>query len=598
MLNQQKNHQETKTDVWSIMLPIKPQIHLAIVLSVISCIASMVLLLSLSRLIHGLLTITDYNYWFDLILIFVFASLAFILRLQAFNQSHFASFRLETILRERLTQALARAPLGFLSTLGSGAIAKILKDDVRNLHVFVADSTPLYARAYFLPILTFVVLCWIDWRMALAAFAVLAVGMIILSIAMRNSTTLHQQYNLAREDISNNTIEFVQAMPVVRVFGGDDYSFQSYRNALHRFNQIVVNWYQQSGWSARTSLLVLNPLPTLVVLIWTGLYFWNQHLLTFSQWQATLLIGTGMAEALMPYMSLYHMIEKAKISIERIDQLEQAPQLPVTEFPQQPQHFAIEFKNIFFKYTDRTDWALYDVSFCIPQNHFTAVVGASGAGKSTLAKLIPRFWDVDQGEICIGDVNIKEMLPEDLMAKISMVFQDNFLFSGTIAENICLGLDKVDEAVMIEAAKLAQIHDFIMSLEKGYQTLLGERGASLSCGQIQRLTIARAILQNRPIILFDEATAYADAENEALLMQAIQQLVKNKTVLMIAHRLSTIQHADNIMVFDQGKLMESGSHQQLIEQQGIYAGLWHTSQTARQWKINTISQPEQEENQS
>ncbi|MCH4246315.1 MAG: ABC transporter ATP-binding protein/permease [Acinetobacter populi] len=460
-----------------------------------------------------------------------------------------------------------------------------MQDDVKSLHAFVADATPLFARAYVFPVLTFLALLWFDWRMALLSVAILIVGMLIMSLVMKNHDEMNKVYNQARENVNGAVIEFVQAMPVVRTFDGGQKSSRRYENALYAYKVILSNWYKQSGLTARISMLILNPLPTFVILLIVGIYLWQHGQLSFEVLVATLLLGTGMVESLMPYMSLYHLIEKSKISATRILELLAVAPLPQTEHSKTPEQHSIVFEHVNFRYPERQILALKDINFTVPEYSFTALVGASGAGKSTVAKLIPRFWDVDSGAIKIGGINIKDIATTDLMAQVAFVFQDNFLFSDTIANNIRLGVPHATEEQIREAARLAQADEFIRNLNDEYDTQVGERGANLSGGQRQRITIARAILQNRPILILDEATAFADAENEALLMQALKNLMHGKTVIMIAHRLATIQHADQILFFDQGELIEQGTHQQLLQKQGRYAELWQAFQQAQHWHI-------------
>lgn len=396
---------------------------------------------------------------------------------------------------------------------------------------------------------------------------------------------MNKVYNQARENVNGAVIEFVQAMPVVRTFDGGQKSFRRYENALYAYKVILSDWYKQSGLTVRISMLILNPLPTFVILLIIGIYLWQHGQLSFEVLVATLLLGTGMVESLMPYMSLYHLIEKSKISATRILELLAVSPLPQTEHSKTPEQHSIVFEHVNFRYPERQMLALKDINFTVPEYSFTALVGASGAGKSTVAKLIPRFWDVDSGAIKIGGINIKDIATTDLMTQVAFVFQDNFLFSDTIANNIRLGAPHATEEQIREAACLAQADEFIRNLNDEYDTQVGERGANLSGGQRQRITIARAILQNRPILILDEATAFADAENEALLMQALKNLMHGKTVIMIAHRLATIQHADQILFFDQGELIEQGTHQQLVQKQGRYAELWQAFQQAQHWHI-------------
>lgn len=569
---------------WHIITPIKRQIAVAMTIAVFSVLCSLLSICALAWLVRASLPAEAVQWrWFMSALGFAVA--AYLLRGLAFKRSHLAAFALEPILRGRLVRHLATLPLGTIQQQGAAAMAKVILDDVRDLHVFVADSTPLYARAYAAPLLTMLILLWLDLRLALLACAVLAVGMLILGLVMKNSTDISQRYNAAREQVNQAVIEFVQAMPVVRTFDSGKASFGRYEAALDSYLSILLRWYRQSGVASRLSLQILNPMPTLLALLWAGLFWLWHDSLDFSVWLACLLLGTGMAEAMMPYMALYHQIDKAKISIARIHEVMSLPPLPLSPQPQSPRDASVAFVNVDFSYPGRSRPALSAVSFQVESGSFTALVGASGAGKSTVARLIPRFWDVSAGRVEVGGVDVRDIDPQVLMQHVAFVFQDNFLFSASIADNIRLGSPDTPLDAVIAAAKAAQAHAFISALPQGYDTPVGERGANLSGGQRQRITIARAILQNRPILVLDEATAFADAENEALLMQALANLMRGKTVLMIAHRLAGIQHADQILVFADGKLVEAGAPAKLLAQNGAYSALWQAYQQAQQWHI-------------
>ncbi len=516
---------------------------------------------------------------------------SYLLRLLAFNQSHYAAFRLENQIRSALAEQLARIPLGEVQRLGTGSLAKIVQDDVKALHLFVADSTPLYARAFVAPLCTGALLFWLDWRLALAALLVLVIGAVVLMLAMRNAGEMNQRYNHAREEVSTAVIEFVQAMPVVRTFDTGASTFGRYQQALENYLDVLTRWYQQAGFSARFSFAVLNPLPTLLVLCWGAYGFYHAGELDFSLWIAVLLLGNGMAEAVMPMMALNHMVAKTRLSISRIQDVIALSPLPEAESDAMPADASVSFEQVSFRYDQHaSDWVLEEVCFQVPAGSVTALVGASGAGKTTVARLIPRFWDVTAGRILIGGVDIRQMKTATLMQQVSFVFQESFLFADTIANNIRLGLPEKSMEEVIAAATEAQAHDFIIALPQGYDTLAGERGQFLSGGQRQRIAIARALLHNRPILVLDEPTAYADPENEAALLAALGILMRGKTVIMVAHRLSTIRDADQIVVFDRGRLIESGRHDELLAAQGRYSELWRHYEQAQNWALgNTPS---------
>ena len=578
-----RNIMSDHTDHWRMLAPVRGQIRLAMGLAVSAIVLAVLALLVMAAMLHTLLQ--GQRAWGSAALLLALTFASYGLRGYAFRVSHLAAFALERELRERICTRLAAAPLGFIHTHGAAALAKVLYDDIRDLHVFVADSTPLYARAYAAPLCAALAMLWLDWRLALVAFAVLAGGMAIMGAVMRDSVAIHREYNAAREQVNAAVVEFVQAMPVVRTFDGGHSSFGRYSAALDHYLDVLTGWYRANGTGSRLSLMVLNAAPTLLALLWCGHYWWQAGSLAVADWLAVLLLGTAMAEAIMPYMSLYHMIDKAKISAMRINALLDAPVLQQHEPRQTPQDGSVVFENVSFSYPGRTGKALDNISFTAPAGSFTALVGASGAGKSTVARLIPRFWDADSGSIRIGGADIRAIDPHTLMEHIAFVFQDNFLFSASIADNIRLGVPDADDAAVIAAARAAQAHDFILQLPHGYDSRAGERGTNLSGGQRQRITIARAILQNRPILVLDEATAFTDPENEALLMQALKALMHGKTVLMIAHRLPTIRDAGQILVFSGGKLVEQGRHDALLAAGGHYAELWRAGEQSRQWQI-------------
>ncbi|MBN3264203.1 ABC transporter ATP-binding protein [Pectobacterium brasiliense] len=570
------------------MHPVRGQIRLAMCLSGLSVLAGIAFLLFLAWSIQ--LLIVQPASWPLLTMVGAVLCLcaSYLLRLLAFNQSHYAAFRLENQIRSALAEQLARIPLGEVQRLGTGSLAKIVQDDVKALHLFVADSTPLYARAFVAPLCTGALLFWLDWRLALAALLVLVIGAVVLMLAMRNAGEMNQRYNHAREEVSTAVIEFVQAMPVVRTFDTGASTFGRYQQALENYLDVLTRWYQQAGFSARFSFAVLNPLPTLLVLCWVAYGFYHAGELDFSLWVAVLLLGNGMAEAVMPMMALNHMVAKTRLSISRIQDVLALSPLPEAESDALPADASVSFEQVSFRYDQHaSDWVLEEVSFQVPAGSVTALVGASGAGKTTVARLIPRFWDVTAGRILIGGVDIRQMKTATLMQQVSFVFQESFLFADTIANNIRLGLPEKSMEEVIVAATAAQAHDFIMALPQGYDTLVGERGQFLSGGQRQRIAIARALLHNRPILVLDEPTAFADPENEAALLAALGVLMRGKTVIMVAHRLSTIRDADQIVVFDRGRLSESGRHEVLLAAQGRYSELWRHYEQAQNWALGS-----------
>jgi len=583
---------QQKQGLWAIMSDVKFEIILAMIISgfgTLSLISSLMLLaFTLSYLLLGqTLVLFDIN--LDLLntilLLAVLTTVAFLSKFGSFTISHLAAFKLEEILRTKLSQHLADVPLGYIIQSGTGALEKVIKKDVQTLHAFVADSTPMIAKSIVAPITTLIILLVVDYRLALTSLLVLLLGFVSMSFAMKDEEGLRAKYDKSQANINKCVIEFAQAMMVVRTFDDGTTSFKRYNDALINFKKNLNAWMSTSAFPSNLGMLILSPLPTLLAVLITAIVLLNFSYLEISSLVIALFLSTGMADTLMPIMWLNSHIRKSRASALKIQELLNVKPLKVAKNPKNISSFDIEFKNVSFKYDNVNKYALKDINFKVKQGSITALVGKSGAGKSTIAKLIPRFWDTTKGSISIGNVDIKELSSTTLMNTVSFVFQDTFLFNDTIYNNIKIANEQATKDDIIDACKKAQIHDFIETLPNKYDTKASERGANFSGGQKQRITIARAILRDTPIIVLDEATAFADPENEEEIIKALANLSINKTVIMIAHRLSTIKNADQIVVFDEGKISQIGKHDELLTKDGIYAKLWANYEKASSWNL-------------
>lgn len=566
-----------------IILPVKAKIVLGIILSALSAI-SKVLAFCLFALIISNLVQNEIR--IDLLVlagVFVVAEL--LLRMFGFGISHKAAFELEQILRVKISSKMAKIPYGDVISLGTGELKKIMLNDVKELHSYVADTTPYFGSLSVLPVASMIALLWLDYRMFLVSVGVFFVGGFILMFAFKDNAKYRQKYDDATALINASIIEFIQAMAVVRTFSNTDNSFNKYDEALKNYADSLKEWLSFSSLSSKLAIAVLSPLPTYFALSVAGAIFYLNNSLMLGDFVGCLLVGTGFVSVFMPLMMLRNFIMKSNAAALSIMQFLNTKELFISPLPKVPNGYDLEFKNVSFKYPNKDEFALKNINFNVKNGEIIAFVGESGAGKSTAATLIPRFYDVSEGDIKIGGISIKDIAMQDLNNLISFVFQDVFLFNETIYENIIKSKPNATKDEVINAAKAANIHDFIMGLENGYDSVIGERGANLSGGEKQRISIARAILKDAPIIVLDEATAFADALSEEQIIKAISNLIKNKTAIIIAHRLSTIACVDEIFVFKNASICQNGTHDELITQDGEYKKLWQTYQDAQIWNI-------------
>lgn len=496
--------------------------------------------------------------------------------------SHIAAFNILYGLRKTITEKVGILPMGYLSHRNSGAFKKIISDDVERIETFVAHQIPDFVKAVALPLLTLGYLFSEDWRLALISCLPLLVLVVIMPLMFGSKNqNLTQKYHHSLEEMSAGIVEYVRAMPVMKIFQQSAETFDKYGKKVLTFHRFVSEWIRHSSppFAIFMSFASNAMLPVLAL----GLYLYFHNGLTLATLLFFLILGTGYMRPVFAMSNMAMQLQLIEQGVQQIDKILEAPVLPETHTPQEPSHYDIRFDKVSFAY-DGEHYVLNDINFIAKEGSITALVGPSGAGKSTVGQLLSRFWDVQEGNISIGGVDIRQLSTEKLMQMVSFVFQDSFMFAQTMYENIRMGMNKTKEEV-IAAAQAAQIHDFIMSLPKGYDTLFGQQGVHLSGGEQQRFQLARAILKNAPILVLDEATAFADPENEYKIQQAFSELIKGKTVLVIAHRLSTITTADQIIVFEKGEINAIGTHNELLQSSELYQRMWNAHNRAKEWNI-------------
>lgn len=496
--------------------------------------------------------------------------------------SHHAAFQILYQLRRQIAVQLGTLPLGAIGTYSSGELKKIVSHDVDRIEGFVAHQIPDFIKGLTLPFLTISYLFWIDWRLAIVSFVPLLILLIWIPLLFRSDEVKlnMKRYHQGQEAMSSGIVEFVRAIPVMKIFSQTADNFKRYSESVNNYTQFANDWMQKTAppFAIFMSFMSNALLPILAL----GTYLYLYQGLAWTTLALFLILGVGYIKPLFALSSMGSELTVINQGVQRIDHiLSQAPLATPTPMPFQMGDIC--FNQVSFDYENGSN-ALSKVSFTLPQNSITALVGPSGAGKSTVAQLIARFWDIQEGNITIGDVDIKNIPPEELLQYISPVFQDSFLFQTTIYENIRMGMDKTEEEI-IAAAQAAQCHDFILQLPQGYQTLVGATGVYLSGGEKQRIQLARAALKDAPILLLDEATAFNDPENEYRIQQAFSKIMVHKTVVIIAHRLSTITDVDQIIVLDQGTVVEQGTHDRLLAAKQLYAKLWDAHQGSHHFTL-------------
>ena len=500
--------------------------------------------------------------------------------------SHASAYSILENIRLALAERLMRAPLGTVVEESVGKLKSVIVDRVETIELPLAHMIPEGISNLCLPIAVFIYLISIDWRMALAMLVTVPIASVAYFSMMKNFNKQYADYMESSNYVNGVIVEYVEGIEVIKAFNQSSTSYEKFSKAVKSFKDYTLNWYK-SVWKLMNfgnSVLpstFLGTLPVGMILYATGTLSPENMVMCF-------ILSMGIVDPLMNYTLHVSNVKAVEYAIHDVDKLLHVAELPDSKNSIFIENHNIELKNVSFAYSKNKDnKVLSNITFSVPEDSFTALVGPSGSGKSTIARLIARFWDVDEGSISIGGIDIRQIPISQLSDIISFVTQDNFLFHCSIKENIRMGKPSATDEEVYAAAKAACCDDFIQKLEHGYDTQAGDAGNRLSGGEKQRISIARMILKNAPIVILDEATAFADQENEEKMQRSISALTKGKILFVIAHRLSTITNANQIIVLKNGEIHSVGTHKSLLDSDPLYRNMWEAHIGARNWSTNS-----------
>lgn len=499
--------------------------------------------------------------------------------------AHISAYTILEGIRLKIADRLMKAPLGEVMGRRIGYLKNIIMDKVEDLEPPLAHMIPELTSNLLLPVAIFIWMLVIDWRMGLAVLISPVLAMIPMFFLMRNYNSQYAAYMEANNHVNSIIIEYVEGIEVVKAFNQSTSSYEKFVNAVQSFKEFTLAWFK-STWKSMNLMMAIMP-TTLLGVLPIGLLLVQNGSISPAELAMGIILSLSIVGPLMKATTFINEAKSMEYAVEAANELLNLPVLPDSGKIVSIPHNDIALKHVTFSYDgSEQNEVLHDVNLELPEGSFTALVGPSGGGKSTIARLIARFWDVTGGSITIGGKNVKELSIRQLSELVSFVTHDNFLFNCSLKENIRLGNPNATDEEVYAAAKAACCDEFIVRLDKGYDTPAGDAGKRLSGGEKQRIAIARAILKNAPIVILDEATAFTDPQNEDKIQKSIMALSKGKTLLVIAHRLSTIQNADQIVVLKKGRIVDCGKQEELLKRCPLYADMWKAHIGAKNWSVS------------
>ena len=517
----------------------------------------------------------------------LFALLAMVFYIAALMCSHKAAFRVQATMRTKMMEHIMKLPLGYVESQGSGKIRKIVMESSATTETFLAHNVPDKVVSKATPIGLLIMMAIFDWRLGLMSLIPAIIAFVLMFTAMMGPKMAEdmKQYQNALETMSSEAVEYVRGVPVVKTFGQTIFSFKRFKEAIDEYEKWTLDYTKSMMKPMVCFTTFANGIFAALIIaayLFAGNTITDQFILNLFFY---ILITSILTTTLMKVAYAGESQMLVEDALNRMNSIMNVQPLPESKQIQVPSDASIDLENVSFTYQDASTKAIDNLSMHIKAGEHIALVGPSGGGKTTVASLISRFWDVNEGSIKIGHVDVKDIEQKELMNQVSYVFQDSRLLKMSILENIRMSRPEASDEEVIQALKDAQCQDIIDKFPDGVHTVIGSKGVYVSGGESQRLSIARAFLKNAPILILDEASAFADPDNEVLVQKAFEKLAKDKTVVMIAHRLSTITNADCIYVLENGQVVESGNHEELLETKGVYEHMWHQYNQSVKWKV-------------